>query len=93
MTIKGFKQVWNRELKMMLSRPIYLFSTVFVMGFCYIFFLTMMRAGLPDRLPVAIVDLDQSSISRRFFIEIQATAMTEVTLRCTSFEEARDEMQ
>lgn len=93
MTIKGFKQVWNRELKMMLSRPIYLFSTVFVMGFCYIFFLTMMREGLPERLPVAIVDLDQSSISRRFFREIQATAMTEVTLRCTSFEEARDEMQ
>lgn len=78
---------------MMLSRPIYLFSTVFVMGFCYIFFLTMMREGLPERLPVAIVDLDQSSISRRFFREIQATAMTEVTLRCTSFEEARDEMQ
>jgi ABC-2 type transport system permease protein len=93
MTYTGFKRVWKRELKMMFGRPIYLFSTVFVMGFCYLFFLTLFNEGLPEKLPIAIVDLDQSSISRRFYREIDATASTQVVMRCTSYNEAREQMQ
>lgn len=93
MTLNGFKNVLKRELKMMLSRPIYLFSTVFVMGFCYLFFLTLMNEGLPQRLPVAIVDQDQSTLSRRFYRELEATATTDVVLATTSYQEAREAMQ
>ncbi len=93
MTLNGFKNVLKRELKMMLSRPIYLFSTVFVMGFCYLFFLTLMNEGLPQRLPVAIVDQDQSTLSRRFYRELEATATTDVVLVTTSYQEAREAMQ
>ncbi|MFA5848589.1 MAG: ABC transporter permease [Bacteroidales bacterium] len=93
MTFNAFKRVWKRELKMMFSRPIYLFSTVFVLAFCYIFFLTFLREGMPEKLPIAVVDLDQSVISRRFYREINATASTEVVMRCTSYQEARDQMQ
>lgn len=93
MAYNGFKRVLKRELKTMFGRPIYLFSTVFVMVFSYIFFLTLLKDGLPQRLPIAIVDLDQSAISRRFYREINATSATEVVMRCTSYQEARSEMQ
>jgi len=86
-------RVWKRELKVMFSRPIYLFSTIFVMGFCYIFFLTMMQEGLPQHLPVAIVDKDNSALSRRFCREINATQATEVVAKCSSYPEARELMQ
>ena len=78
---------------MMFGRPIYLFSTVFVMAFCYIFFLTFFKEGMPQKLPIAIVDLDQSALSRRFYRELNATSATEVVMRCTSYQQARDEMQ
>jgi len=93
MRFGAFKKVWSRELRVMFSRPIYLFSTVFVMGFCYIFFLTMMKEGLPERLPVAIVDLDNSAISRRFYRELNATQAAEVVTKCANYSEARDMMQ
>ncbi len=93
MTLNAFKRVWKRELKMMFSRPIYLFSTVFVLAFCYIFFLTFLREGMPEKLPIAVVDLDQSAISRRFYREINATPSTEVVMRCTTYQEAREQMQ
>ncbi len=93
MTFNAFKRVWKRELKMMFSRPIYLFSTVFVLAFCYLFFLTFLKEGMPEKLPIAVVDLDQSAISRRFYREINATASTEVVMRCTSYQEAREQMQ
>lgn len=78
---------------MMFGRPIYLFSTVFVMAFCYLFFLTFLKEGMPQKLPIAIVDLDQSTISRRFYRELNATASTEVVMRCTNYQDARDQMQ
>jgi len=93
MTYGAFKNVWKRELRVMFSRPIYLFSTVFVMGFCYLFFFTLLREGLPERLPIAIVDLDNSAISRRFSRELNATPMTQVVAQCSNYPEARDMMQ
>jgi ABC-2 type transport system permease protein len=93
MTYGAFKNVWKRELRVMFSRPIYLFSTVIVMGFCCVFFFTLFREGLPERLPIAIVDLDNSAISRRFSRELNATPMTQVVEQCSSYPEARDMMQ
>lgn len=78
---------------MMLSRPIYLFSTVFVVAFGYLFFLTLINEGLPERLPVAVIDNDNSGISRRFIRELNATPMTQVVKECINFAEARDLMQ
>jgi len=63
------------------------------MGFCYLFFLTLLQEGQPERLPVAIVDLDNSAISRRFYRELNSTAMSNIVTKCSSYPEARDLMQ
>ncbi len=93
MIVKGFKNVFKRELRQMFSRPIYLFATILIMGFCYTFFLSLMQQGLPQKLPVAVVDLDNSTISKRTIRELNATPSTEIVLVTGSYLEARELMQ
>jgi ABC-2 type transport system permease protein len=61
--------------------------------FSAFFFLSLMQEGLPEELPVAIVDLDNSSMSRRVSRQLDAFKQTEITMRCKSFTEARKAMQ
>lgn len=93
MILTKIGNVLKRELRMMFGRPIYLFSTVFVVAFGYLFFLTLINEGLPERLPVAVVDRDNSAISRRLARELNSTPMTEAVTGCANFAEARDLMQ
>ncbi|MDD4058998.1 MAG: ABC transporter permease [Bacteroidales bacterium] len=93
MKLSPLKNVLKRELKKMFSRPIYLFSTLFVVAFGYLFFLTLINEGLPERLPVAVIDRDNSVMSRRFARELNTTPMTQVVANCANFSEARDLLQ
>lgn len=45
--------VMKRELRRLVSRPLYLFCMVIAPLFCYIFFTTLMDSGLPTDMPVA----------------------------------------
>ncbi len=75
------------------SRPIYFLATVGVMLFCYIFFLTLMKEGQPVAMPVGIVDFDDSSLSRQFVRNLDATQQSEVVMHLNSYSDARKEMQ
>jgi len=83
----------KREWKRMLGRPIYLFSSVFVMLFCYVFFLTFFDQGLPNSLPTGVVDLDNSNVSRTLTRSLDATAQTKIVKHYCSYTEAREDMQ
>ncbi len=89
----AIKNTINRELKRMVGRPIYFLSTVVVMAFCYVFFLTLFKEGLPNKMPVGIVDLDHSSISRQFSRNLDATQQANICMHLNSHTEAREEMQ
>ena len=43
--------VMKRELRRLVSRPLYLFCMVIAPLFCYIFFTTLMDSGLPTDMP------------------------------------------
>lgn len=91
-----FINIWRvlvRELRMMFARPLYMFASVGVMLLSTFFFLTLMRGGSAERMPVAVVDLDQSSISRRLAHEMQATPSVDIQLVTNSYPEAREAMQ
>ena len=90
---KGTISVIRREWKRMLGRPIYLFSSVFVMFFCYVFFLTVFSDGLPRSLPIGVVDMDQSYVSRTLIRNISTIPQTEVIEHYANYNEARDAMQ
>lgn len=91
-----FQNIWRvlvRELHMMFARPLYLFASVGVMLLSTFFFLTLMKGGAAEKMPVAVVDLDQTSISRRLAHEMQATPSVDIQLITNSYPEARAAMQ
>ena len=85
--------VIRREWKRILGRPIYLVSSVLVMVFCYIFFLSIFSDGMPRSLPIGVVDLDQSYVSRTFVRNMDAVPNVHVVKQYVDYTEARDAMQ
>jgi len=83
----------RRELSRIVSRPLYLTASVGVFLFCMFFFMTLMERGAAEKMPVAVVDLDQSSMSRRLIHEMDATPSADIVLVTNSFSEAREAMQ
>lgn len=84
--------VMRRELRLMRQRPVYLLASVGVMTFCMIFFLTLLRDRIPQDLPVGVVDLDESSLSRNFIRQLDATRIGE-TIGFSSYSDARKALQ
>ena len=91
-----FRNIWHvtqREIGRMFIRPLYMFASVGVMVLCTVFFLSIMRRGAPERMPVAVVDHDQTSISRRLCHETNATQSVEIVLVTPDYAQARRAMQ
>ncbi|MBR1473558.1 MAG: ABC transporter permease [Paludibacteraceae bacterium] len=91
-----FRNIWHvmrREVHQMFARPLYMFASVGVMLLSTFFFLTLMRRGSAEKMPIAFVDLDQTSISRRLCHEMQATPSVDICLITSSYPEAREAMQ
>ncbi|MCQ2195018.1 MAG: ABC transporter permease [Paludibacteraceae bacterium] len=85
--------IWKREFRNLTSRPLYLFGMVIAPLFTVFFFLTLMGDGLPTGLPIAVVDLDNSTTSRKLVRQLDAFKQTEVVMRACNFSEARQAMQ
>lgn len=88
--------IWNiikREIRRFGSHPIYIFCMLGAPLISVIFFLTLMGHGLPTDLPIAVVDMDNSSTSRNLIRQLNAFEQTEVAIVTMSFTEARIEVQ
>lgn len=83
--------VARRELRIIRQRPIYLLGSVGVVAFCAIFFLTFLKDGLPNDVPIGLVDYDYSSTSRNFCQQLDATQLGKV-VHYDSFAAAREDM-
>lgn len=93
--LKRFRIVWEvqkRELQRLGKGP-YLFCMVVVPVFCVFFFLNIMSVGLPQGLPVAVVDQDNTIYSRALIRNLGVQQQSDVKMRTTSFDEARIAMQ
>ena len=88
--------IWHvllRELRRIVSRPLYLGATIGAMLIAIFFFMTLMARGAAEKMPVAVVDMDQTTISRRVCHEMQATSSVDIILITNSYPEAREAMQ
>lgn len=81
-----------REFGIIRRKPVFLLGSVGVMAVCCLFYLTFFKAGLPENLPVGVLDLDNSSLSRNFCRQLDATQMGKV-IKYEDFTTARDAMQ
>ncbi len=91
--IKNINDTFLREVKRILSRPVYIIASVFVMTFSYLFFLTFFEEGLPQKLPIGIIDNDNSYVSRTLLRNVDALPRVRIVKKYVSFREAREDMQ
>ena len=63
------------------------------MSFCLIFFISLFNEGQLEKMPIGIVDHDNSKISRQFVRNLDATQQAKVVMQLSSYQEARTEMQ
>lgn len=91
--ISPFGATLRRELSKMKSRPMYFLLTVGIMSFCFLFFISFFNAGQLTKMPVGVVDRDNSKVSRQFIRNLDATQQARVVMQPANFNEARIEMQ
>jgi ABC-2 type transport system permease protein len=89
----SLNKVINREWKRMKVRPIYFLASVGTMFFCYVFFLTFFAEGLPQQLPIGVIDKDNTSTSRTLIQTIDNSPQINIIRTYPNFSEARNDMQ
>lgn len=88
--LTALKQSLALGCRMLVSRKIYFALMVFVpVGFTF-FYLNLMHEGLPLRAPVAVVDLDCSSLSRRVVRNLGASELVDIRWHVSSYAEGRE---
>ena len=86
----GFWSVVKRECLILTSRPLYLFTALIFPLFALFFMTTIFGNGMIDGLPVAIVDEDNSHMSRNITRLCSAVPEIRVTKVLSNTAEARD---
>lgn len=85
--LTALKQSLILGCRRLVSRKVYFALMVFVpVGFTF-FFVDLLHEGLPLRAPVAVVDLDDSSLSRRVIRNLGASELVDITHRASSYAE------
>lgn len=86
-------KLFKRELRRLTSRRIYIVMMTIVPLACAFFFLNLMKEGLPLKVPVGIVDMDHSSISRRIGRSLNATELIDIKTDIESFHSAMSKVR
>ncbi len=86
-------QTIARSWRMLWSRKLYVAAMIVVPLGCALFLLNLMQEGLPSRVPVAIVDLDRTDMSRQVCRALEANEMTGVEYKLDSYHDAIDKVR
>lgn len=85
--------IFRRELLRLARQPIYWFCMVIAPLFCYYFFTSMMSSGLPESMPLGLVDEDCTSTTRNLARNLNAFQMTNIAAEYPNVSEARKAVQ
>ena len=91
--LRQIYEVMMRELQILRQNHIYRFCMVLFPILVIIFFTTMLDDGLPTSMPVAIVDLDNTSTTRALERKLDGFQMSKVVAHYPSVAEARQAIQ
>ena len=94
--MKYLNQIWQialRECKILFVNRIYFFSMVIFPLLAMVFFTSLMDEGLPEDMPIGVVDLDNTSTSRGLIRRLDAFQSSKVVARYPSVNEARRAIQ
>ncbi|MDE7473732.1 MAG: ABC transporter permease [Muribaculaceae bacterium] len=85
---KGLGHTIKRELSRWNSRRVYLWGMILVPLAVAFFLLDLMNSGLPTQVPTAIVDLDDSPMSRNLTQSLGSTELIKITDHADSYHDA-----
>jgi len=85
--------VAKQELSRMSSRSLYFLVVLVFPLFSILLFGSLFKDGLPTKMPIAIVDLDQTGTSRKMVRSIDVTPLSKVTEYLQSETEAMSELR
>ena len=94
--MKYLNDIWEvakRECKILYVNRIYGYSMVVFPLLAMVFFTTLLDDGVPQEMPVGIVDLDNTSMTRSLGRKLDSFQSSKVVARYTSVAEARKAMQ
>ena len=94
--MKYLVQIWQialREMKILRKNHIYGFCMVVFPLLAMFFFTSLLDAGLPQDLPVGVVDLDNTSTTRALTRKLDGMQNSQVVAHFSSVAEARHAMQ
>ncbi len=85
--------LFSREWKRMARQPIYIFCMVLAPLFCYYFFTSLMKQGLPEDLPMGLVDEDHTATTRTLARNLNSFQMSDITQEYANVTDARRAVQ
>ena len=91
--LKSITLIGEREARSFARRPIFFVCMIVAPLFFLMLFVTMMGSGLPTKLPAALVDEDNSQVSRSMVRILGSMQQTEIVARYDNFTQARQAMQ
>ena len=86
-------EVAKREVNRMSSRGLYIIVVLILPILSILFFSSLLKEGVPVKMPVAIVDLDHTATSRKIARTIDVTPLSKVTEYLQSETEAMSELR
>ena len=93
MLLKYIGQSFKRGCVQLVRRPMYFLLMVIMPILCCWFLMDLVKGGSVQRVPVGIVDLDNSVLSRQVSRTLNGLQQVNIRHRYTNFAEARDAVQ
>ena len=91
--MKYFTLIWEialREMKILKKNPMYGFCMVVLPLVVIFFFTSLLEEGVPQELPVGVVDLDNTSTTRALIRKLDGFQNSQVVAHFSSVAEARE---
>lgn len=89
----GFQATVRRTIHMLCHRRIYVVCMVIVPVAMALFFLSLMGEGLPLKVPTAIVDMDNTGMSRQVTRSLGATELIDIQKKAESYLDAMNSVK
>jgi len=89
----GIWVIVKREWLRIATSKICIWGILIVPLLSVLVFIPMMDAGLPTKIPIAVVDMDNTVTSRSLIRQLDAFPKTNIKFKSLSFREARERME
>lgn len=87
------KKLALREVEISRRRPLYLFCMLIAPVFFSFMFINVMEEGAPNDIPAAVVDEDDSQVSRTLLRTLDAMQETDLIVKYKTFPDAEDALR